>query len=93
VALIVFIFINFFVNRSLNFGAQPVKLDDGRLVLQNGKLIFRELTPVEFARAQSIQVRILAGHLVAFYGLAFIALRAFWIKTGPAMANAKVQGN
>ncbi|MFA5264111.1 MAG: hypothetical protein WC378_09795 [Opitutaceae bacterium] len=93
VALILFIFINYLVNSSLIYGAQPIKLDDERLVLRKGELILRVLTPGEYAWAQAVQMRILAGHLVAFYGLAVIALRAFWIKTGPAMADAKVTGN
>lgn len=93
VALIVYVFANYFVCNALNDGGQPVKLGDGRLVLLDGKQIVRVLRPEEFAIAQAIQVRILTGHLVVFYALAAIALRAFWIKTGPAMADAKVTGN
>lgn len=93
IVLIVYVFANYFVCNALNDGGQPVKLEDGRLVLLNGKQVVRVLSPSEFATAQAIQVRVLTGHLVVFYGLAAIALRAFWIKSGPAMADAKVSGN
>ena len=89
-ALLAYIFIIYFVCRALNDGGLPVTLDDGRLVLQSGTQIIRALTPAEFQQAQAVQVRLLTGQLLAFYGLAVLLLRAIWIKSGPAMADAHI---
>jgi hypothetical protein len=86
-------FINLFICNSLNSGGQPSTLPDGRLVIQNGQQIIRVLDAQSYQYALSIQTRMLSGHLLSFYGLAVIALRAFWIKTGQAMAGKKASGN
>ena len=91
-ALLVYVFVNFFLCRADLLGGSPVKLEDGRLVLQSGNRILRELSEAEFTHANAMQVRLLSGHLIAFYGLAMIALRAFQIKTSAYMADAKVSG-
>lgn len=90
--LLVYVFVNYFVCRSLNQGGLPIVLPDKRLVLQAGDQVLQVLTPKQFAHAQAVEVRSLSGHLVVFYALAWIALRAFWLKTGTAMADSKVDG-
>ncbi|MBI5382425.1 MAG: hypothetical protein HZA31_11045 [Opitutae bacterium] len=90
VALLVYAFANYFGCRALNAWGDPVKLDDGRLALQAKAKIVRVLTPAEFRAAQIVQVRMLTGELAVFFALAAVMAHAVWIKTGPAMANAKV---
>lgn len=93
VGLFVYVFVNYFVCRALNSGGQPVLLSDGRYVLQAGQQVLRVLDSSEYAWAQAYQIRMLSGHLLVFYGLAVLAIKALWIKTGPAMASAKVTGH
>jgi hypothetical protein len=90
--LFAYVFLNYFLCRALNDGGQPIRLPDHRYVLQNGEQIIRVLTEKEYAWAQAYQVRMLTGHLLVFYGLAVLAIKAIWIKSGPSMADAKVQG-
>jgi hypothetical protein len=71
-------------------GGQPSQLPDGKLVLKVKDQVRRELTPTEFRHAQALQVRMLTGHLIAFYALAGFAIYACWLKSGPAMADAKI---
>lgn len=73
-------------------GGIPLKLEDGRFVLQRGQAILRVLSEQEYLHALALQSRLLTAQLFAFYGLGMIALQAFYIKTGPAMADAKVSG-
>jgi hypothetical protein len=89
-ALLVYAFANFYVCRALNDWGEPARLNDGRLVLQTGTRLVRELSGAEFRTAQTVQVRLLSGHLLVFFGLAVIVVRSVWIKNGPAMADAKV---
>ena len=89
-ALLVYAFVNFYACRALNDGGEPARLADGRLVLQTKAGLGRELSPEEFRAAQAVQVRLLSGHLLVFFGLAVIVVRSVWIKNGPAMADAKV---
>ena len=89
-ALLVYAFANFYVCRALNDQGEPARLGDGRLVLQSKVGLVRELSPEEFRMAQAVQVRLLSGHLLVFFGLAVIVVRSIWIKNGPAMADAKV---
>ncbi len=90
--LFAYVFVNYFACRSLNQGGLPTVLADKRLVLQSGQQILQVLNPAQFAHAQAVQVRLLSGHLMVFYALAWIALRAFWLKSGTAMADAEVKG-
>jgi hypothetical protein len=71
-------------------GGSPTRLPEGKLVLKVKDQVRRELTPAEFRHAQALQVRMLTGHLIAFYALAGFAVYACWLKSGPAMANAKI---
>jgi hypothetical protein len=71
-------------------GGQPVRTTEGKLVLKVKDQVRRELTPAEFRHAQALQVRMLTGHLIAFYALAGFAIYACWLKSGPAMADAKI---
>jgi hypothetical protein len=64
--LLVYCFVNFFVCISAIGGGVPLREADGRL---------------GFTHAQAVQTRMLSGHLMVFYGLAVIALRAFAIKS------------
>ena len=89
-ALLVYAFANYYVCRALNDGGEPARLNDGRLVLQAGARRVRELSPAEYRAAQTVQVRLLSGHLLVFFGLAVIVVRSVWIKNGPAMADANV---
>jgi hypothetical protein len=89
-ALLVYAFANFYVCRALNDGGEPVRLHDGSLVLQTKTGLGRELSPEEFRQAQTVQVRLLSGHLLVFFGLAVIVVRSVWIKNGPAMADARI---
>ncbi len=86
-ALIIYFFVNYALCRSGNSWAQPTLLKDGRFVLQAGDQILRTLTQAEYMKALSIELRLHAGHLMVFYGLAFIAIKALWIKTGPKAAE------
>jgi hypothetical protein len=90
VVLLAYVFVNFFLCTRLNGGGDPVRLPENRLVLKTGDKILRDLTPDEFRTAQAVQVRQLTGHLLVFYALAVFALHACWLKTGPAMADAKI---
>ncbi len=81
---------NLFLSGAQLQGGEPARLADGRLVLKVKGQERRTLTPVEFRHAQALQVRVLTGHLLAFYALAGFALYACWLKSGPAMANAKI---
>ncbi|HTZ20421.1 MAG TPA: hypothetical protein VMC06_06025 [Opitutaceae bacterium] len=89
-ALLVYAFANFYVCRALNDWGEPARLHDGRLVLQTRTSLVRVVSPEEFRTAQAVQVRLLSGHLLVFFGLAVIVVRGLWIKNGPAMADAKV---
>jgi len=91
IVLIVYAFTNFFVCRMLNEWGEPAKLPDGRLVLQTKTRIVRDLSPSEYQTAQARQARMLSGHLLVFFWLAAITLRGVWIKTGPAMADTRIQ--
>lgn len=92
VTLFVYFVVNFILCRSLTDGGLPVVLKDGRHVLQSGDKIIRELNPEQFAWAQGYQVRLLTGHLLVFYSLAVLAIRAIWIKSGTSMASKNVEG-
>lgn len=89
--LLAYVFINFFLCIRLNEGGQPARLAADRLVLKSQDKIIRDLTPAEFRHAQSVQVRLLTGHLLVFFALAAFATHVCWLKTGPAMANAKLR--
>jgi len=89
-ALIVYPFVNAFLCYSFNDGANPVQLADKRYVLQRGEQIVRVLSSEQFRTAQAVQIRMLSGYLLGFYGVGVIALRAFWIKSGTYMADAKI---
>lgn len=89
--LLAYIFVNFFLCLRLNDGGEPVRLSENRLVLKSGDKIVRTLSAAEFRAAQSVQVRLLTGHLLVFYTLAVFAVHACWLKSGPAMANAKIR--
>ena len=90
--LIAYVFINFFLCMGLIEG-QPHRLADNRLVLKNKGQIIRDLTPAEFRHAQAVEVRMMTGHLVAFFAFAAFALHACWLKSGPAMASAKIRSS
>ena len=90
-ALLAYVFVNFFLCTKLNEGGDPQRLSETRLVLKSRDKILRDLTPAEFRHAQAVQVRQLSGHLAVFYALAAFALHACWLKSGPAMANAKIR--
>ena len=91
VGLLVFVFVNFFVCRTLNEAARPDRLADGRTVLvaRGGKVV-RELGAAEFQHAQVVQLRMLSGSMLACFGLAALLAEACWIKNGPAMADRRV---
>lgn len=89
-ALLVYAIANLFIAGAVLEGGDPTRLPDGRLVLKAKGEIRRELTAPEFRHAQALQVRMLTGHLVAFYALAAFGLYACWLKSGPAMAGAKI---
>ncbi len=88
--LILYSFVNFFACMAQLDGGVPIRRPDGALVIQNHEQIVRTLTPEAYRQALAVQTRMLSGHLLAFYGLAVIALQAFWIKTGTGMAGAKL---
>ncbi len=89
-ALLAFGFGNFFVCRSLNEGARPERLADGRTVLLAGEDIVREIGPVQFAQAQAVQMRMMTGFFVTCFGVAALLAEACWIKNGPAMADRRI---
>src|SRR4051812_26642823 len=89
--LLVYVFANFFLCLKLNGGGEPVRLAENRLVLKAHDKILRDLSPAEFKHAQAVQVRLLTGHLLVFYALAAFAVYACWLKSGPAMASAKIR--
>jgi hypothetical protein len=91
VALLFYAIANLFIAGSSLDGGEPARLADGRLVLKVKGETRRELTAGEFRHAQALQVRMLTGHLLAFYALAGFGLYACWLKSGPAMANAKIR--
>lgn len=91
VALLVYVFANFFVCLTLNEGGDPVRVSETRLVLRSHDKILRELTPAEFRTAQAVQIRQLTGHLLVFFSLAAFAAYGVWLKSGPAMAQAKIR--
>lgn len=91
VALLVYVFANFFLCLKLNDGGDPVRLSETRLVLKTRDKILRDLTPAEFRAAQAVQVRQLTGHLLVFFALAAFATHGLWLKSGPAMAHAKIR--
>lgn len=88
--LFAYVFINFFVCLRLNDGGEPVRLAENKWVLKTQEKIIRELTPEAFRHAQAIQVRLLTGHLLVCFALAAVATHICWLKTGPAMADAKL---
>jgi hypothetical protein len=91
VILLAYVFANFFLCLRLNQGGDPVRMTETRLVLKSHDKILRELSPADFRTAQAVQVRQLTGHLLVFYALAAFVLYATWLKSGPAMANAKIR--
>jgi hypothetical protein len=91
VLLFAYVFINFFACLALLDGGNAVRLSENRLVLKKHGQILRDLTPAEFRHAQAVEVRLTTGHLLAFFTLAGFAFQAVWLKTGPAMANAKLR--
>lgn len=90
VVLFAYVLVNFFLCNRRNEGGDPVRLAENRLVLKSHDKILRDLSPTEFRTAQAVQVRQLTGHLLVFYALAVFALHACWLKSGAAMANARV---
>lgn len=90
--LFAYLFANFLICYGTLSGGNPVRLEDGRYVIQKGQQILQTLDLAAFTHAQALQVRLLSGHLLAFYGLAMIALQAFHIKSSAYMADAKVKG-
>jgi hypothetical protein len=88
--LLAYVFINFFLCLRLNEGGEPVRLTENKLVLKTPEKIIREITPEAFRHAQAIQVRLLTGHLLVFFALAACATHICWLKTGPAMAKARI---
>jgi hypothetical protein len=89
-ALVVYALANFFLTTAALDGGEPARLLDGRLVLKVKGQVRRDLTSAEFRHVQALQVRMLTGHLMAFYAFAAFAVHACWLKSGPAMANAKI---
>lgn len=90
-ALFIYVFVNFFLCTRLNDGGEPVRISETRLVLKARGEILRDLTPAQFRAAQAVQIRMLTGHLFVFFALAAFASYAFWLKSGPAMAHAKIR--
>lgn len=90
VALMVFAFANYFVCRSLNEGGRPERLADGRTVLMAHDEVVREIGPVEFTRAQVVQMRMLTGFFVTCFGAAVLLAEVCWIKNGTAMAGRRL---
>jgi hypothetical protein len=88
--LFAYVFINFFACIYLLDGGNPERMSDQRLVLKSKGKILRDLTPAEFRHAEAVQIRMLTGHLLVFFTLAGFIFHACWLKTGPAMANAKI---
>ena len=88
--LLSYVFINFFLCLRLNEGGEPARLAENKFALKTSEKIIRELTPEGFRHAQAIQVRLLTGHLLVFFALAACATHICWLKTGPAMADAKI---
>ena len=88
--LLAYVFINFFLCLRFNEGGEPARLAENKLVLKTPEKIIRELTPEAFHHAQVIQVRLLTGHLLVFFALAACATHICWLKTGPAMAKARI---
>ena len=68
-----------------------MRISETRLVLKNADKIIRDLTPAEFRHAQAVQVRMLTGHLLVIYALAAFAAYSCWLKSGPAMAGARIR--
>ncbi|HEX2854435.1 MAG TPA: hypothetical protein VHO24_14455 [Opitutaceae bacterium] len=91
IALLFYAIANLFIASASLDGGEPARLADGRLVLKVKGENRRELTADEFRHAQALQVRMLTGHLLAFYAIAAFGLYACWLKSGPAMANAKIR--
>ena len=90
--LLGYVFLSFILSFMQLGGGSPVKLPDGRLVLEKDHQILRLLSPEEFAHTSALSVRVVSAELLAFYGVALIALRAFYIKSSSMMADAKVTG-
>ncbi len=88
--LLAYVFINFFACMYLLDGGNPERMSDQRLVLKSKDKILRDLTPAEYRHAQAIQIRMLTGHMLVFFTLAGFIFHTSWLKTGPAMANAKI---
>ena len=89
--LFLYFFFNLFWCSAATDGGVPIRRSDGSMVLQRKEQIMRVLNEAQFHEAQALQTRMISGHLLTFYGLAVVALQAFWIKTGPAMANARLK--
>jgi hypothetical protein len=90
--LIVYVFVNYVLCMALNDWAAPEVLKDGSHALRSGRQTLREITPERYQAAMAVQLRLHTGHLLAFYGLAAITLKALWIKGGSALADATVEG-
>ena len=91
VVLFLYAISNLFICLNLLDGGNPERAPENRLVLAAKGKIIRELTPTEFRQAQAVQVRLLTGHLVACFAVTAFAFHVAWLKTGPALANAKLR--
>jgi hypothetical protein len=89
-ALLFYAIANLFVAGAGLDGGEPARLADGRFVLTVKGKVRRDLTAQEFRHAQALQVRMLTGHLLAFYAFAALGFYACWLKSGPAMADARI---
>jgi hypothetical protein len=88
--LFAYVVINFFACIYLLDGGNPERASDQRLVLKSKGKILRDLSPTEFRHAQAVQIRMLTGHMLVFFTLAGFVFYACWLKTGPAIADAKI---
>jgi hypothetical protein len=88
--LFAYVFINFFACMYLLDGGNTERMSDQRLVLKSKGKILRDLTPAQFRHAEAVQIRMLTGHLLVFFTVAGFIFYTCWLKTGPAMANAKI---
>lgn len=89
--LFVYTFANFFICLDLLDGGNARRLPDNRLVLSAKDKVIRDLTPAEFRHAQAVEVRLMTGHLLAFFAFAAFAVHVCWLKSGPAMADARIR--
>ncbi|MBC7367752.1 MAG: hypothetical protein H7343_13240 [Undibacterium sp.] len=89
--LLVYTFANFLLCVRQLEGGNARRLPENRLVLMAKAKVIRDLTPAEFRHAQAVEVRLMTGHLFAFFAFAAFATHACWLKSGPAMATAKIR--